>query len=95
MRLAQLLGALDNDSRFSAQRTAAPDDLSVDIDGVGLLELPVSAAQVMRLRSIARPARYGLGEKTLIDSRVRDTWDCPRAGCGSTVGAGTRRSDRF
>jgi hypothetical protein len=79
MRLAQLLGALDNGSRFSAQRTATPDDLSVDIDGVGLLELPVSAAQVMRLRSIARPARYGLGEKTLVDSRVRDTWELPKS----------------
>lgn len=79
MRLAQLLGARDNRSRFSAHRTAAPDDLSVDVDGVGLLELPVSAAQVKRLRSIARPARYGLGEQTLIDARVRDTWELPKS----------------
>ena len=79
MRLAQLLGALDNGSRFSAQRNAAPDDLSVDIDGVGPLELPVSAAQVKRLRSIARPARYGLGEQTLIDAGVRDTWELPKS----------------
>ena len=79
MRLAQLLGALDSGAQFSAQRTAATDDLSVDIDGVGLLELPVSAAQVRRLRSIARPARYGWGEKTLVDSRVRDTWELPKS----------------
>ena len=32
-----------------------------------------------RLRSIARPARYGLGEKTLVDSRVRDTWELPKS----------------
>ncbi|MGB5110855.1 MAG: 2OG-Fe(II) oxygenase [Mycobacterium sp.] len=56
-----------------------PDDLTVDIAGVGLLELPVSAAQVRLLRSIARPARYGLGEQTLVDSRVRDTWELPKS----------------
>src|SRR5512139_3440608 len=78
MRLAQVLGSLGGASRFSAQRTAAADDLSVVIDGVGPLELPVSAAQVRRLRSIARPARYGLGEQTLVDSRARDTWELPK-----------------
>ncbi len=79
MRLAQLLGALDNGSLFSAQRTAVPDDLTIEIAGVGPLELPVSAAQVKRLRSIARPARYGLGEQTLIDAGVRDTWELPKS----------------
>ena len=79
MRLAGLLGALDSGSKFSAQRTAAPDDLIIEIGGVGPLELPVSATQVKRLRSIARPARYGLGEKTLVDSRVRDTWELPKS----------------
>jgi hypothetical protein len=79
MRLAQVLGSLGATSRFSAQRTAAADDLSVVIDGVGPLELPVSAAQVRCLRSIARPARYGLGERTLVDSRVRDTWELPKS----------------
>lgn len=79
MRLAGLLGALDSGSKFSAHRTAAPDDLIIEIDGVGPLELPVPAAQVRRLRSMARPARYGLGEKTLVDSRVRDTWELPKS----------------
>ena len=78
-RLAQLLGALGGDSRFSAQRTVVPDDLTIEIAGVGPLELPVSAAQVKRLRSIARPARYGLGEQTLIDAGVRDTWELPKS----------------
>jgi hypothetical protein len=95
MRLAGLLGALDSGSQFSAQRSTPPDDLSIDIAGVGLLELPVSAAQIKRLRSIARPARYGLGEETLVDSRCVTRGSCPRAGYGSTVGAGTRRSGRF
>lgn len=79
MRLAGLLGALDNGSKFSGYRTAAPDDMIIEIDGVGPLELPVPAAQVKRLRSIARPSRYGLGEKTLVDSRVRDTWELPKS----------------
>ena len=79
VRLARLLGALDDSSRFSVQRTAVADDLAVEIVGLGPLELPVSAAQVKELRSIARPARYGLGEQTLTDPRVRDTWELPKS----------------
>lgn len=73
------LSALGEASRFSAQRAAVPDDLTIEIAGVGPLELSVSAAQVKRLRSIARPARYGLGEQTLIDAGVRDTWELPKS----------------
>ncbi len=41
--------------------------------------LPVTAAQAKQLRLIARPARYGRGEDTLLDRRVRDTWEVPRS----------------
>jgi hypothetical protein len=34
-RLAQLLGALGGASRFSAQRTAVPEDLTIEISGIG------------------------------------------------------------
>jgi hypothetical protein len=64
---------------FSARRTAAPDDLQIDIAGVGALTIPVSAAQARKLCAIARPARYGMGEQTLTDPRVRNTWEVPKS----------------
>jgi hypothetical protein len=44
---------------------------------VGTLQLPVSQAQARKLCAVARPARYGRGEQTLLDRRVRDTWEVP------------------
>ncbi|MGH9280432.1 MAG: 2OG-Fe(II) oxygenase [Acidimicrobiales bacterium] len=35
--------------------------------------------QARELIRIARPARYGLGEATLLDPRVRDTWEVPKS----------------
>lgn len=47
--------------------------------GVGALAIPVIATQARQLVAIARPARYGLGEQTLTDSRVRHTWEVPKS----------------
>lgn len=37
----------------------------------------MSRAQAELLCSVARPARYGRGERTLLDAEVRDTWEIP------------------
>lgn len=42
---------------------------------VGALTLPLRAATAKRLISVARPARFGRGQKTLSDRSVRDTWE--------------------
>jgi len=39
----------------------------------------VTNEQARDLIRIARPARYGLGEATLLDPRVRDTWEVPKS----------------
>ncbi len=78
-RLATLLGELTADGSFSASCRAPVDDLAIEVNGVGRLELPVSASQALDLRRIARPARYGRGEDTVLDRRVRDTWEVARS----------------
>src|SRR5207244_1024678 len=62
---------------FSARRTAPVDDLELDVRGVGRVLLPVSAEQANQLCRVGRPATYGLGDKTLLDARVRNTWEIP------------------
>jgi predicted 2-oxoglutarate/Fe(II)-dependent dioxygenase YbiX len=78
-RLATLLGEVAAPGAFSAQRTAPVDGLNLEVRGLGCLRLPVSDAQAKRLCRLGRPARYGRGEETLIDPRVRDTWEIPKS----------------
>jgi hypothetical protein len=75
--LAALLGEVVTPGAFSARRTAPVDDLELDVRGVGRVLLPVSAEQAKQLCRVGRPATYGLGDKTLLDARVRNTWEIP------------------
>jgi hypothetical protein len=72
-RIAALLGDVTGTRPYSARRTAPTDDLHLEVRGIGPVRLPVSAAQARRLCKVARPARYGHGELTLLDREVRDT----------------------
>lgn len=78
-RLAALLGEVAAPGSFCAQRTAPVDDLHIEVRGLGPLVLPVPDAQAKQLRQLGRPARYGQGEHTLLDPRVRDTSEIPKS----------------
>ena len=77
--LGALLKEVRSGGSFATRRTAPTGDLVVEVTGVGPLALPVSAAQGKQLRLVARPALYGHGNRTILDSDVRDTWEIPRA----------------
>ncbi len=64
---------------FSASTTAPPGGLPLEVRGVGPIKLPVSQAQARQLCLLGRPARYGQGERTLLDRDVRDTWEIPKS----------------
>src|SRR5664279_1164796 len=76
-QVARILGSMSGAGSFSARRAAPPDDLHIEVRGVGRLQFPVPDAQARQLRAVARPASYGQGEQTLLDARVRDTWQIP------------------
>jgi hypothetical protein len=78
-RLAELLGGVEGQAASSARSTLPVDSLHVEVGGVGALGFPVSQAQARQLCAIARPARYGRGQDTLLDRRVRDTWEVPKS----------------
>ena len=77
--LADLLRDVVGGGSFSTRRTAPLGDLFIEVRGAGALRLPVTASQAKELRLLASPARYGKGEETLLDPRVRDTWEVPRS----------------
>ncbi len=76
-RFASLLGDAVAAGAFSARRSAPPDGLRLEVRGVGPIDLPVSARQARELCQVGRPARFGKGEQTLTDAKVRDTWEIP------------------
>jgi hypothetical protein len=78
-RFASLLGGAAAAGSFSARRAARPDDLRLEVSGVGLIALPVAVRQAKQLCLIGRPARFGKGELTLLDAKVRDTWEIPKS----------------
>jgi hypothetical protein len=77
--IVEFLARLRPPGSFAASRSATAGDLHVEVKGVGRLRFPVSRAQAQRLCRLARPARYGQGEETLLDPRVRHTWEVPRS----------------
>lgn len=76
---ADLLADLVPDGEFCAQLKTSPDDLRILVTEVGELGFPVSPRQARHLCLIGRPARFGQGEQTLTDTRVRDTWEIPKS----------------
>ncbi|MGH9179600.1 MAG: hypothetical protein ACRD0N_13725 [Acidimicrobiales bacterium] len=78
-RVAALLGQAKATGSFSARRTVPAEELQIEVRGVGPLVFPVPSAQARQLCRLGRPARYGQGELTLLNPRVRDTWEIPRS----------------
>lgn len=78
-QIGEILGQAGAAGNFTARRTAAADDLHIEIQGIGPLRFPVTGAQAQRLCRLARPAHYGQGERTLLDRRVRNTWEIPKS----------------
>ncbi|WP_194924822.1 2OG-Fe(II) oxygenase [Catenulispora pinisilvae] len=78
-QLAAVLSREFGEPPFAVVEQADPTLLDVEVDGVGRLKYPVTAAQARKLCALGAPARYGRGEQTLTDASVRDTWEVPRA----------------
>ncbi|WP_216908320.1 2OG-Fe(II) oxygenase [Nocardia noduli] len=76
--ISELLDSTRPPGSFVAHGTAPAESLVIEVEGVGVLGWPVTPTQARQLCDIARPARYGLGEQTLLDPNVRDTWEVPR-----------------
>ncbi len=74
-RIAQVLASTGGPGTFATRRTASADELHLDVAGVGPIPLPLSSATARRLCEVARPARYGLRDQTLLDRNVRDAWE--------------------
>lgn len=74
-RIQRALASVGTPGTFATRHTAATDDIFFDVIGVGAVPLPLSNRTADKLGAVAKPARNGLREKTLLDRQVRDTWE--------------------
>lgn len=72
--IAQLLAAVDTGGAF-ATRFSVDADPQLHIAGIGNIPLPITLHSAHQLCAIAQPAQHGYKDQTLLDPRVRDTWE--------------------
>lgn len=76
--IVELLADIAPPGAFAVQRTAPAEALRIEVEGVGPLELPVPPRTAAKLRDVAKPARYGLRDRTVLDRSVRNSWEIAR-----------------
>jgi len=72
--LFNTLQAVQRPGDFYATGTLEVFPPHLEVEGVGRIALPLLPVQAEQLVAIAEVAPYGLGTDTLIDTRVRRTW---------------------
>lgn len=72
--LLAVLDSLGESSQFCASAELAPVLPGLEVEGVGSLGVPVTAADAKRLIERASQAPYGRGEETIVDTNVRRVW---------------------
>lgn len=77
--ISRQLARMGASGSFATRRTAPAGDLHLEVQGVGRIRFPITAATGRKLCEVARPARYGFKDQTRLDRRIRDTWEIPRS----------------
>jgi hypothetical protein len=72
-RLAEAIGQATRSSRFCVVGRLPVVDPGIEVDGLGVVKLPLKPAMAKKLVAHCRVAPYGKGTQTLVDRKVRDT----------------------
>ncbi len=65
--------------QFFAEHTLNASKVSIAIDGIGKIAMPVDSATALQLRSVATQAKFGKGEKTVLNKTVRNAFEIAAA----------------
>lgn len=72
--LQKLIESIGDSSQFATSGALPPVLPGLEVKGIGPIGSPVSAADAKRLIARATQAPYGLGEQTIVDTKVRRVW---------------------
>jgi hypothetical protein len=75
--VSDVLAKLGKPGTFAVRERVPPGELVLEVAGVGPIRLPVSATDAAALCRVARRARHGIKDRTVLDLAVRDTWEVP------------------
>ncbi len=64
---------------FCAKRALPVDRLKLEIKEMGTLKFPLTPNRVKALIALAKPAKFGLRDKTLLDKKVRNAWEISKS----------------
>lgn len=78
-RFETLLAGVQRAGDFFVQGSLDAPIPRVEIDGVGMLSFPVPAPQIEAVIKRAHRAPYGRGERTIVDTSVRNAWQLDAA----------------
>ena len=67
------LAAIKGRGSFATDLVCGSAGLHIDVQGVGPIQFPISAATARKLCTVGKPAPFGRRDQTLHDKRVRDT----------------------
>ncbi|MEO5726313.1 MAG: 2OG-Fe(II) oxygenase, partial [Byssovorax sp.] len=73
------LAAIEAEGAFATEFPCGSDDLHLEVEGVGPIRFPISAATARKLCAVASQAPFGRRGETLHDASVRDTWEIARS----------------
>lgn len=76
--IAERLHEIAPPGSFAAGHSAPAEALRIVVTGVGPLDLPLAPRTVSRLCAAAKPSRYGPRERTVLDTRVRNSAEIAR-----------------
>lgn len=78
-KITNVLNQLQTSGNFSARMMTDYDNLNIEIKNFGQLKLPIKPAKAKALIKYAKPAKYGLKDKTILDPKVRNVWEIPKS----------------
>lgn len=74
-----VLGRIGHSGGFAVKLDAKAEDLRLEVAGVGRVAFPISRAKATALCRVAKPARHGFKDQTVLDTTVRDTWESAKS----------------
>ena len=74
-RLAVAIGQATRSAKFCVADCLRAVDPGLDVEGMGRIKFPLSRAAAKALVACCRVAPYGKGSRTLVDTKVRKTFE--------------------
>ena len=74
-RLSEAIGQATRSAKFCVVGCLPDVEPGIEVDGLGAIKLPLKRAMAKRLVAHCRVAPYGKGTATLVDTKVRNTFE--------------------